>query len=138
MSEPEETEWTTIPGPEGLHLEVQLAGEPPTIIGIRLTGGPIRRADLSAIPVSKIETEAAQRSMGPDPRQLPPLVRPAEITPDQFSRSVAEYYMIWGNKTHRPAAAMAAAYGVKLGTMHSWIREARLRGYLPQARRGKR
>ena len=69
---------------------------------------------------------------------LPPLRRSPDLSAEDFSHLVADHYRLWAEAVPNPAAAMAAEHGVKLPTMHGWIREARLRGLLPKAQRGKR
>lgn len=68
--------------------------------------------------------------------ELPRLER-ADRGPEEFSRIVAEHYKVWAQYVTHPVAAMAAEAKVKPATMHTWVREARLRGFLPPARRGK-
>jgi hypothetical protein len=60
------------------------------------------------------------------------------MSPEQISELVAQHYKTWARGVPHPAAAMAAEANAKLATVHTWIREARLRGYLPPAQRGKR
>jgi hypothetical protein len=68
--------------------------------------------------------------------KLPRLER-GDLESEEFSRLVAEHYRVWARYVPHPAAAMAAQADVKPPTMHTWIREARLRGFLPPAKRGK-
>lgn len=66
-----------------------------------------------------------------------PLARPNGSDPDGFSRRVAEAYNEVVFATRRPAVALAEEAGVPVTTVHRWIREARRRGYLPPAKRGR-
>jgi hypothetical protein len=53
--------------------------------------------------------------------------------PEAFSRRVAELYEAWAMIDNNPAAAIARAYDLPSPRVHSWVREARLRGHLPPA-----
>lgn len=132
----DEPAWTMVAGPAGLDLAVQLAGEPPIVVGVRLTGPRIRSDDLRAIRLSAIEADAISEHLD-RPDALPPLHRGMEAGPHEFSRVVAEYYQAWSVISRNPVAAMAKAYGLKPPTVHTWVREARLRGHLPPGTRGK-
>lgn len=68
---------------------------------------------------------------------LPDLIRAPDMSPEDFSRLVADHYRIWARFVPHPAAAIAHEWNVKVPTVHTWIREARLRGFLPPAQRGK-
>lgn len=67
----------------------------------------------------------------------PKLSRPDGTDPEGFSRRVAEAYMDATLTTHHPAPLLAEEAGVPVTTVHRWILEARRRGYLPPARKGK-
>lgn len=69
-------------------------------------------------------------------RDLPKLERGGR-PPEEFAQLVAEHYKAWAAIVPHPVAAMAADAGVKAPTVHGWVREARLRGFLPPAQRGK-
>lgn len=124
---------------DGLKVDVQM-GESPfgrrEIIGLRLSGRTIRADDLRKIQVGAIERAA---NVGVDTRpDLEPLTRrSAEMSPEDFSALVAEYYREFCRHSRTPAAVMARQAGVPATTIHRWIREARLRGFLPPGRRGK-
>jgi hypothetical protein len=115
----------------------------------RLTGllilaqdDPITARDLRKISVEAVENAlslAAHSDILDELKRRPPLRREPDEAPANFSRKVAEYYTAWERITPNPVAAMAAEYGVKSPTLHAWIREARLRGLLPPAKkRGRR
>jgi len=72
-----------------------------------------------------------------DPSAREPLTRPDGSDPDGFYRRVAEAYndVILG--TSAPAPVLAAEAGVPTATVHRWIFEARRRGFLPPARKGR-
>lgn len=74
--------------------------------------------------------------VGPgDVRELKiPTTRPY---PDEFYSEVADAYTATAAQSRRPAADIAAAAGVPVKTVHSWIAEARRRGHLPPGRPGK-
>lgn len=65
------------------------------------------------------------------------LTRPDGTDPVGFSRRVAEAYNEAIRQTPAPATILAAEAGVPVTTVHRWIREARQRGFLPPARKGR-
>lgn len=73
--------------------------------------------------VSKIEREGLARPTGQDP--------------EEFYRLVARAYSDYAAETKAPAKALAAEAKVPTTTAHRWVREARRRGFLPPARKGK-
>ncbi len=96
---------------------------------------------LRQVPLTALEN-SVNLTLGGDVNRaaladLGPLRREPGMSPEDFSRRVAEHYKLWAAVVPHPAAAMAAENAVKVPTMHGWIREARLRGFLPAARRGK-
>jgi hypothetical protein len=103
---------------------------------------PITARDLRKISVEAIENAlslTAHHEAEEELKRRPPLRRESGEAPADFSRKVADYYSAWERIVPNPAAAMAKQYGVKSPTLHAWIREARLRGLLPPAkRRGRR
>lgn len=72
-------------------------------------------------------------------RQTPrePLTRPDGADPDGFSRQVALAYNSAVLEGRAPAKILADEAGVPVTTVHRWIREARQRGHLPPARKGR-
>jgi hypothetical protein len=113
------------------------------LTGLVLLGDAITADQLRKVPVSAIENSAnlsvddAYDKMRTELAKLPPLERSADTDPEEFSRLVAEHFKVWARYVPHPAAAMAAEWKVKAPTVHTWIREARLRGLLPAARRRK-
>jgi hypothetical protein len=86
----------------------------------------------------------------PMPKPPKPLRRQSEMLPplrvtpaagrdhgEDFYREIARMYGLLTRNGTAPAPALAAANGVKVSTVHRWIKEARRRGHLPPARRGK-
>lgn len=73
-------------------------------------------------------------SAGP-PRE--PLTRPDGTDPNLFYRSVAEAYTDVLRRTSAIAPVLAEEAGVPVATVHRWIGEARRRGFLPPARKGR-
>lgn len=67
----------------------------------------------------------------------PRLTRPAGADPEEFYPLVARAYLEYATQTRAPAKEIAAEAGVPITTVHRWIREARRRGFLPPARKGK-
>ncbi|MGH3710484.1 MAG: hypothetical protein ACRDRQ_20785 [Pseudonocardiaceae bacterium] len=74
------------------------------------------------------------RSEEPD---RPQLTRPDGAVPEEFYPRVAAVYREYAQLTRAPAKEMAAEAGVPVTTVHRWIREARRRGFLPSANKGK-
>lgn len=109
--------------------------------GIVLLSDVITADMLRRVPVSFLEQGASLQRVETLLRKeldsLPPLQRTPDQSPEDFSRLVAEHYKVWAMYSATPAASMAAESNVKAPTVHTWIREARLRGLLPPARRGK-
>lgn len=111
--------------------------------GLLLLGDSITGEQLRKVPVSVLENShnlTASYSAGElkeDLAKLRPLRREVGMSPEDFSRLVAEHYRAWAKAVPSPAAAIAQEWRVKPPTVHTWIREARLRGFLPPARRGK-
>ncbi|WP_128380480.1 hypothetical protein [Streptomyces cavernae] len=66
-----------------------------------------------------------------------PLSRPDGADPDAFYRRVAEVYNDAVRETSAPAKVLAEEAGVPTTTVHRWIFEARRRGFLPPARKGR-
>lgn len=114
-----------------------------TLVGMLLIADGITADRLRKIPVGVLEDAASQAGYGGEEQlratlaKLPPLKR-GDLSAAEFSGLVAEHYKAWVRHTSRPAAAMARESGEKGPTVHGWIREARLRGLLPEAERGKR
>lgn len=106
-------------------------------------GDAIRGETLRKVPIARMENshnltrDYWQGDLGAALKDLPPLRREAGMSPEDFSQLVAKHYEAWATAVPSPAAAIAAEWGVKPATVHSWIREARLRGYLPPARQGR-
>jgi hypothetical protein len=66
-----------------------------------------------------------------------PLTRPDGSDPDAFYRQVAEAYRDVIQTTPKVAKVLADEADVPVGTVHRWIMEARRRGFLPAARKGR-
>lgn len=135
-------------GPGGIPGAVMWAQVKPNaddrmvLTGLVLVGDGITAESLRRIPVRVIEQASAEVAAGNRDRmraelaKLPPLER-GTLSAGEFSQLVADHYKVWARYTLKPAAGMSAEWGVKSATMHGWIREARLRGLLPEAERGK-
>lgn len=92
------------------------------------------------VPMSELR-ERAQRvkavAAKKRARRRKPLRRPDGTNPERFYQQVAAAYSEAVLATSKPAKVLAEEAGVPVGTVHRWIREARRRGYLPPARRGR-
>ncbi|MQA78099.1 MAG: hypothetical protein GEV10_06415 [Streptosporangiales bacterium] len=111
------------------------------LTGVLLLGEAVTADRLRKVPVAALENSWNLTVDGGDFRAeveaLPPLKREPGMPPEEFSDLVAQHYTTWARYVAHPADAMAAEHGIKVPTVHTWIREARLRGFLPPARRGK-
>jgi len=67
----------------------------------------------------------------------PRLTRPDGASPEEFYPRVAAAYAEYAPRTRAPAKEIAIEAGVPVTTAHRWIREARRRGFLTPARKGK-
>ncbi|GAA1837065.1 hypothetical protein [Actinomadura chokoriensis] len=65
------------------------------------------------------------------------LARPTGEDPDGFYRQVAAAYSDQAAVTRSPAKALAEQAKVPVTTVHRWVREARRRGFLAPAEKGK-
>ena len=103
------------------------------------------RAKLNCAPRAGVEP------LSPEPRarwefreiisptpHLRHLVVPKGTKPDKFYKEAAELYAELATVSRRPAADLAERSGVAAASVHRWIAEARRRGYLPPAERGRR
>lgn len=112
------------------------------LTGLLLLSDAITAEQVRKVPVGGLENSAnlsmddADDRMRDELERLPPLRRNG-ADPEEFSKLVAAHFNVWAKYVPHPAAAMAAEWNVKAPTVHTWIREARLRGFLPQAKRGK-
>lgn len=86
---------------------------------------------------SLVELRQRTPEPGPDTPERSPLTRPDGATPKEFYPRVAAAYSEYAPQTRAPAKEIATEAGVPVTTAHRWIREARRRGFLPPARKGK-
>ncbi|MFA1549767.1 hypothetical protein [Actinomadura chokoriensis] len=133
--------WSAIDGVrDGIRLYVQWDDERPAVTGLCLTGAVTAEA-LRSIPMGRLENlpAALQQAKTSDEffAELVPLRRVKGEEPDEFADRVALYYRMFAATTDKPTKAIAEHADVPLGTVRSWIREARLRGKLPPGTRGK-
>lgn len=89
------------------------------------------------VPMSELRERVPTAPPKKRARRRKPLRRPDGTDPQAFSQQVAEAYNEAVLSTSKPAKVLAEEAGVPVGTVHRWIREARQRGYLPPARRGR-
>ncbi|MFB7474584.1 hypothetical protein [Kitasatospora sp. NPDC056184] len=85
-------------------------------------------AEMTAKPAQDFMGSAAPRA---------PLQRPDGHHPDLFYRDVAQAYMDVLRTTSAIAPVLAEEAGVPVATVRRWIQEARRRGFLPPARKGR-
>jgi hypothetical protein len=92
------------------------------------------------LDVPGAEPAAVQRPGGatyPTPTVLS-LNVPKGRKSEGFYERVAEVYTSLAQRSRRPAADIAEACDTPVVTVHRWVAEARKRGYLPPAERGRR
>jgi hypothetical protein len=87
-------------------------------------------------PESRARWES-RKIISPTPH-LPHLAVPKGTKPDRFYKEAADLYAELARYSRRPAADLAERSGVAAATVHGWVAEARRRGYLPPAERGRR
>lgn len=105
------------------------------LAGLCVEASPVTGELLRSIPVARLgRLPAAERF---DLSQLAPLHRGKDEAPGEFAGRVALYYGIFGQLSPYPAKAIAEHSRVPVGTVRSWIREARMRGKLPPGTRGR-
>lgn len=137
-------DWSAI---DGVHPDARIyvrwrevEGERSQVTGLCIAGEKITAEVLRSIPISRLEllspTLIAEIERGAlsEPE---PLARREGEPPDDFSKRVARQYRRFAAASSKPTKDLAEHAGVPLPTMRSWIREARLRGYLPPGTRGK-
>jgi hypothetical protein len=117
------------------------------VTGLCLRGSadrPLTAEALRLVPIGRLEAAANEVRRGTAEwwlEKVPPLTRPSArpsgTDPDYFYKLVGDHYRWHSAISHKPAAKMAEASDVPVTTVHRWIREARRRGFLPPARRGK-
>lgn len=136
----------TVPGAtgsgfQGLRVFAGFSGRADRPAGVQLLiieGPRITAESLRQVPMAELERAyLGETGSEKDPATLPRLERVGR-SPEVFSRLVAEHYRAWQQLDPHPAKRMAEEYGLKQTTVHSWIREARLRGVLPAAERKPR
>lgn len=90
-----------------------------------------------AMLVDHVETQARKAAGGvaPEPRER--LSRPDGTDPDGFYRRVAAAYREVAATTRTVAPVLAEEADVPVPTVHRWVMEARRRGFLPPARKGR-
>lgn len=107
--------------------------------GLLILDDAITTDRLKSVPVRTLENSwslTRNADVREEIRGLPRLSREGR-TPEEFAGLVAQHYKAWAAIAPHPVAAMAADAQVKAPTVHGWVREARLRGFLPPASRGK-
>jgi hypothetical protein len=106
------------------------------------TAERMSRADDNDLKIGKLRSRA--RDVADHERELraqgiarAELRRPDGEDPEEFYRLVSRAYAEYAAETKAPAREMAEEAGVPVTTVHRWVREARRRGFLPPARKGR-
>lgn len=110
------------------------------LAGLLLLGDALTADRLRTVPVKELENSAnlsGSQAFREAVEALPPLERAPGMSSEAFSKLIADHYTTWAQFVPHPADSIAAEWKVKVPTVHTWIREARLRGFLPPAQRGK-
>lgn len=102
------------------------------IDSVTLDGDAITAADLRRLRIGDMEAQTIPEL--PPPAE--PLTRP-DGNGEAHSLLVAAWYRYYAAFRRNPGKLMSDDASVPLQTVHNWIREARLRGHLPEAKRGK-
>jgi hypothetical protein len=89
------------------------------------------------LTVAELRKRSSRAEGGDQTKRRARLTRPDGQDTDNFYRLVAHVYSDHAASTRAPAKELAVEAGVPVTTAHRWIREARRRGFLPQARKGK-
>ena len=92
-------------------------------------------------PTESLHTKTAREPVlmeADDPlHALYSLLAPEKPIPDDFYAQLAAAYKLVVSVDEAPAPTIAAHTKVSVRTVHGWVSEARKRGYLPPARKGK-
>lgn len=102
--------------------------------GLHLDADAITGEDLRNLSIRELEARA---ELPDSPPPQAPLKRALGMPPEEFSALVAEHYLHHAARSANPVQLMVQSCGVSAPTVHGWVREARLRGLLPPASRGK-
>lgn len=128
--------WRTIKQRDGLTIRYLLAPDRHgrmVLTNLHIDGDAVTAEDLRHLSIRELEAQAIPDLEPPSV----PLSRPDRTGPDSHYRLVAEHYRYHSARSTKPGELMAQSCGVPTPTVHTWIREARRRGFLPPARRGK-
>jgi hypothetical protein len=101
------------------------------------TPGPSLAASLEALFEDSEPPSTLVDRGGASSGSLSVLKPPAEGLTEEFLADLAEAYRELVVAKRAPAPAIAEQTGRPVGTVHRWIGEARKRGHLPPAQRGK-
>lgn len=128
--------WRTVTPRSGLTIRFRLTPNRRgrlVITAVEMEGDAITGEDFRKIRIGEIESQG----MPEHPAPTAPLTRQRAGDAEAHARLVAEHYRYHAAYSPKPAKLMSDACGAPLQTVHNWIREARLRGLLPTAQRGK-
>jgi hypothetical protein len=93
---------------------------------------------LHRIPLSSVERLISGHQLVAElhARDLEPLQRRSDDTPEKFAERVAQHYLVYSAVSRAPAVTIAEKAQVPVSRVHRWIREARKLGKLPPGRPG--
>jgi hypothetical protein len=110
-----------------------------TLSALFLVGSAITTQDLREIKVGDLERAANEERDGthrqPEHAELDETLRASD--PALFSERLAAVYLAYARSNQNAVAALAQDTGLDPRKVHSWVREARLRGLLPPSSRTK-
>jgi len=102
------------------------------ITSLSAHGGPITSYTLRRIPILQIETDANRAT-----EQVQFAGRVPGESPEEFMARFVDAYRALAAWHPHPVVELAKMAEAKVPTVHTWVREARLRGFLPPASRRK-
>lgn len=137
MAELEPSGWMPVEGHEGVSVRYRTDDATGRVVvcGVLVERDVVDTTVLRGIPVAHLETTANLGSPVGAPSTA--LTRPDGTDAPAFYRLVAEHYRWTAAATAAPARVLAQAADVPVPTVHRWIAEARRRGFLPPARKGR-
>ena len=116
------------------HVEIGVGGQA-VLRHLEISGEHITTNTVRRLPIARIEALAASCADQSDLETFNGR-RPGESSAE-LSRRVAMAYLAAVTITSKPANELAERAGVPVGTVRGWIREARLRGLLPDGQPGR-
>lgn len=118
---------------DGLTCSITVS-EDGSVTKLVIDGDDIRSSNVRSLPLQQWRSTVRLASLAAAGREK--LTRPDGSNPDAFYLSVAAAYAEYAAAGRGTGRMIASEAGVPVTTAHRWIREARIRGFLPKGRRG--